>query len=235
VTDRLRWDPELTKAGRGHSLLRDPVRAALAAGSVIMAVGSLMPWAQGLIGLQPVAFGGLDGAADGLIMFTLAIVLVLIARNPGFLEAPDGGRRWAPMLIGLACVCLWLLGRQSAEIEIGRWENDDGSGSLQPGYWIAGAGVILVAIAGSIASLRRHEGESGSPLSLVRMPRSSDVVPLATAVGAIAGLVGGGVLALNLFSAVTVGAPIVFFGAIGVVIGLSAGRRIGRLLARMLA
>jgi hypothetical protein len=234
MSDRLRWDPELTRAGAGRSILRDPIRLALAVGSVIMAIGALAPWAQGMIGLLPVSFGGLDGAADGLIMFTLAIALALIARNPGFLEAADEGRRWAPMLIGLACVCLWLLGRQAAEMEIGRWENDDGSGSLQPGYWVAGVGVAIVAIAGSIASLRHHEGESGGRLSLVRKPRRSDLVPLATTLGAIVGMVAGAAFALALFPPVTVGAPMVFFGGIGVVLGAFGGRRIGRALARLL-
>ena len=141
VTDRLRWDPSLTTARSGRPIYRDPLRLALAVGAAIMFVGALLPWAEGRIGFLPKRFGGLDGAADGLILATLGFVLIVIARSQDFLEAPDGGRRWTPMLIGVVCVGIWLLGRQQAEQAIAAWEDDDGSGTLVMGYWVAGIGV----------------------------------------------------------------------------------------------
>jgi hypothetical protein len=233
VTDRLRWDPRLTKIRSGKPLRRDRVRLALVIGAVITAIGAMLPWAEGRIGFLRVAFGGMDGAADGLILGTLALVLILIARNPGFIEAPDAGRRWAPMIIGLVCVGLWLLGRQRAEIEIAHWTEDDGSGSIVGGFWLAGLGVAIVAVAGSYASLRTHEGETSSATSFVRMPRRSDAIPLLTWLGGIAGLVGGVLLALAIFPPVTVGAPIVFFAGIGLVAGAFAGRSLGRGIVRV--
>jgi hypothetical protein len=230
MTDRLRWDPALTARKRGREFLRDPIRIGLAVGAAAMAVGGLLPWAEGLIGFLPMRFGGLDGAADGLIMFTLAIVTALIASNEGFLEADDGARRWAPMLIGLACVFLWLLGGQAAQMEISRWQDDDGSGSLQPGYWLAGVGAVTVAIVGTVASSRRREGDAGSVLPSLRRPRRSDVAQLAVAAGAIAGAIAGGALALALFSGVTVVAPMVFFAAIGSAVGAYVARGLGRRL-----
>lgn len=49
----LRWDPELTKSERGPSILRDPLRAGLAAAGIALMVGSLLPWAEGTVGFQP--------------------------------------------------------------------------------------------------------------------------------------------------------------------------------------
>lgn len=230
MTDRLRWTPELTARKRGREFLRDPIRIGLAVGSAAMAVGALLPWAEGLIGFLPMRFGGLDGAADGLIMLTLAIVTALIASNEGFLEAADGARRWTPMLIGLACVFLWLLGGQAAQMEIGRWQDDDGSGSLQPGYWLTGLGAVTVAIIGTVASARLRETDAGSGLPSLRRPGRSDAAQLAAAAGGIGGAIAGGALALALFSGVTVVAPMVFFAAIGFLLGASAARGLGRRL-----
>ena len=120
------------------------------------------------------SFGGFDGAADGLILAAFAIAGVLMARSSDFLDAVDGVRRWAPLLLGLACVGIWLLGWQSAQFRIQGWEDDDGSGSMTIGYWIAGVGVAIVAIVGAYASLRYHEGQGSDPLALLRMPRRSD-------------------------------------------------------------
>ncbi len=234
MTDRLRWDPSLTTARTGRPFYRDPVRLPLAVGAAIMMIGALLPWAEGLIGFLPVRFGGLDGAADGLILATLGFVLLLIARSRDFLEAPDGGRRWAPMLIGLVCLGIWLLGRQMAEQAIAAWEDDSGHGSIVTGYWVAGVGVLAVLIVGSFASLRHHEGETSSATALLRMPRRSDLAPLGASVGAIAGAIGAGAGAVAIFPPTTVGAPLIFFAGMGFVVGAYAGRRLGSGLRRVL-
>lgn len=234
MTDRLRWDPSLTTVRSGRPIYRDPLRLALAVGAAIMFVGALLPWAEGRIGFQPKRFGGLDGAADGLILATLAFVLIVIARSQDFLEAPDGGRRWTPMLIGVVCVGIWLLGRQQAEQAIAAWEDDDGSGTLVMGYWVAGIGAVIVAVLGSFASLRHHEGETSSPTSLLRMPRRSDLEPLGATFGAIAGAIGAGGAAVAIFPPSTVGAPLIFFAGIGFVLGAYAGRRLGSGLRRLI-
>lgn len=206
----------------------------LAIGAAVMFVGALLPWAEGRIGFLPVKFGGLDGAADGLILATLAFVMLLIARSHDFLEAPDGGRRWAPMLIGLVCLGIWLLGRQQAEQAIAAWVDYDGSGSIVTGWWVAGAGVLIIAVVGSFTSLRHHEGETSSPTSLLRLPRTSDLAPLGATLGALAGAIGGGSAAVAIFPPTAVGAPLVFFAGFGFVVGAYAGRRLGTGLRRLL-
>lgn len=229
MTNRLRWDPELTTARTGRPFYRDPLRLGLAIGAVIMMIGGFLPWAEGHVGYLPMRFGGLDGASDGLIMATLGLVLLLMVRSADFLSAPDGGRRWAPMVIGLVCVGIWLLGRQRAELSIATWEDDAGGGSIVAGWWFAGLGVLLVAILGSYVSLRHHEGETSSPTALLRLPRRSDLVTLGATVGAVVGAVVGIAAALAIFSPTTVGAPLAFFFAGGFIAGAYAGRRLGQI------
>jgi hypothetical protein len=230
VTNPFRWDPSLTERRTGRPLVRDPLRLGLLVGAAVMIVGAFLPWAEGMLGFLQVRFGGFDGAADGLIMATLGGILVLMAWRDDFLEAVDGAQRWSPMLIGLACVALWLLGRQSAELRILSWEEDDGSGSIVAGYWIAGLGVAAVAVVGSIASLRRRPGETGVPLPRPRMPRRDDVESVAAVMGAILGAIAGGAAALNLFASPAVGVPLLFFGFLGFVFGGLAGQSVGRRL-----
>jgi hypothetical protein len=235
MTNRLRWDEDLTKVRSGGSILRSPLRLALAIGAVIMATGAVLPWAEGMIGFQAKQFGGLEGAADGLIMATLALILLLFARDREFLYASDGGRRYAPMIIGLVCVGLWILGRQSALQAIAGWERDYGHGSIVIGYWIAGLGVAIVAVVGSYATLRHHEGQTSNPTALLRLPRRTDVIPLASLAGALIVMIAAANLALAIFPPTTVSAPLLFFVGIGFVAGWYLGRAVGRLLARLLA
>jgi hypothetical protein len=234
MTDAFRWDPQLTTPRRGRPIYRDPVRAGLAIGAIVMTIGSFLPWAEGHIGLLPKQFGGFDGAADGMIMTGFAVVLLFFVRNPEFLEAPDGARRWAPMLIGLACIALWLLGRQQAEMAIRSWEADSGGGSITTGWWINGIGVLIVTAAGSFSSLRRRPGAAPASFRVGRSPRRSDIQSVTGAIGAGVGTIAGVMFALSMFSAVTVAAPMIFFGAVGLVFGGFAGGSIGRRLARLL-
>lgn len=235
MTDRLRWDESLTGKQRGRGLLRDPLRLGLVIAAVVTVVGAVMPWAEGRVGFLPVRFGGFDGAADGLILATLGLVLLFVYRNRDFLDAIDGARRWAPMLIGLSCVALWLLGRQSAEIAISHWVEDDGSGSLVVGWWIAGVGAIAVALLGSIATLRLRPGESRTPTPRPRVPRREQIVSVSAGVGAVLGAIVGGTAALNLFPPQAVGVALMFFAALGLVFGGFAGQSVGERLRRYLA
>lgn len=230
MTNPLRWDPALTKARSGRPIYRDPLRLALAVGAVMMMVGGFLPWAEGRIGFLPVRFGGLDGAANGVLISALGLILLVATRSEGVITAPSGGLRWAPMAVGVASVAIWLLGRQPAELAITAWQNDSGSGSLAAGYWLAGLSVLFVAGLGSFISLRHHEGETSSATSLLRLPRRSDLVSLGATFGAFAGLVVGAAAALSLFSPTTVGAPLLFFAGIGFVAGAYGGRRLGMLL-----
>jgi hypothetical protein len=231
VSHPLRWDPELTKVRSGESIIRDPLRSALAVAAIVLAVGAFLPWAEGLIGYLPKHFGGFDGISDGSILFVLAAILVVIALDHDFVRARDGARRWTTMIIGLICLGDVAIGRQLADFEIAHWVDQGGHGALAPGFFIAGAGALGVALIGSYASLHRREGETGGPASLFRRPRRTDAKPLATTIGALAGLALAVAAAVSLFPPVTIGGVIIFFAGFGVVIGAYLGKAIGQRLA----
>jgi hypothetical protein len=231
VSYPLRWDPDLTKAEKGPSILRDPLRAGLAAASIALAIGSLRPWAEGTAGFQPQQFGGFDGAGDGAILLFFAIALLLIARDRGFLRARDGARRWTPMIIGIICLADWFVARQQVELEIAQWVRPGGTGALTPGFYLAGLGALGAAVVGSFASLREGDGRGGGPVSLLRLPRRSDIPTLATSIGALVGLGFGATLAISIFPAAVVDAPLVFIAGFGVIAGGRLGRSVGRFLS----
>lgn len=233
MTDKLRWDPGLTERPHDPGLLRDPLRLAVVAGTMVFIVGSLLPWAEGMIGFLPVFYGGgLDPTADGFFLAILGAVLLFFVRDRGFVEAEDGPRRWAPMLIAIGGVVLWIVGSQSGATAIRRWEGDDGSGSLALGYWAAGIGVVTAAIAATIAALRRRPGEGAIRLPRPRLPGRSDVEGLLGAAGALVGMVVGVLGALAVFDPISVIVPLLFFGALGLIFGQFAGQSIGERLRR---
>jgi len=232
VTHPLRWDPDLTKVERSPSILHDPLRAGLAASGLAIVIGCLQPWAEGTVGFAPQTFGGFDGAGDGAILLFLAIILLFIARDRGFVEARDGGRRYLPMIIGLISIADWVIGRQQADLLIDGWLRTGGTGSLAPGFYLAGAGALGAAVLGSVASLRKGEGRTGGLGSLVRLPRRSDIPTLVASTGLVGGFLLGAGLALSIFPAAVVDAPLVLLAGFGAVVGAYAGRSIGRWLGR---
>lgn len=135
------------------------------------------------------------------------------------------------MIIGLICLADWIVARHQVELEIAQWVAPGGSGALTPGFYLAGLGGLGAAVVGSFASLRQGEGREGGPVSLLRLPRHSDVPTLATTIGALLGLGLGATLALNIFPAAVVDAPLVFTAGFGVIAGARLGRSVGRLLS----
>ena len=231
--DRLRWDEGLTKTRRGHAILHSPLRLLMAAGAIIMIIGSFLPWAQGFLGLLPVQFGGFDRASDGLILTVLgAVILFIVVRLPDFLDAPDGPKRWAPLVIGLGCVGLWLVGWQQSLITIESWERDYGHGSIAAGFWVTGIGAAILAVTGTYASLRYREGQKTDATALLRRPRRTDAGPILAWVLGIAGLLLGVWAALAIFPPISVAAPMVFMGGIGMILGAYLGRSLGATIAR---
>jgi hypothetical protein len=223
----------MTEVRRGRKLFREPLPTALAIGAVILMIGAFLPWAQGMIGFLPVSFGGMDGAADGLILATLALVLLLLAWKDDFTEPIGGIRRWLPLVAGLVCVGIWVLGWQSANLAISHWADDDGRGSIVAGYWVAGVGVAIVTIAGAVITLRPRVGEPRMPVPQPRAPRRDDIPEVVAWIGGVAGALVLGAAALALFQPVSVGIPLLFFGSIGAMVGVHWGRSLGRRLRRL--
>jgi hypothetical protein len=235
VTHPLRWDPDLTKAERHPSILHDPLRAGLAAAGLAIVIGCTQPWAEGTVGYQPQSVGGFEGAGDGAILLFLAIILLFMARDRGFVDARDGARRYLPMIAGLICLGDWVIARQGANFLIEGWLRTGGTGSLAPGFYLAGLGSLGAAVVGSVASLRKGEGRTGGPGSLIRVPRRSDVPTLVASLGLVVGFLLGAGLALSVFPATVVGAPLVFLAGLGAIAGAYVGRSIGRWLGRPLS
>jgi hypothetical protein len=229
AAEGLRWDENLTRPRRrGHSLLHSPLRITMGVGAVIMIIGSFLPWAQGHLGFLQVQFGGFDRASDGLILAVLGVVvLAVFVRSEDFLDAPDGARRWAPLIVGLVCVGLWLVGLQQSLITIESWHTQYGDGTIVAGWWVTGVGALIVGITGVYATLRHHEGQPSGRSVIVRKPRRSDAGPILTWLGGIAGLFLGAGAALAIFPPISASAPMVFMGGIGMILGAYLGRMVG--------
>jgi hypothetical protein len=232
VTHPLRWDPDLTKAERNPSILHDPLRAGLAASGLAIVIGCFQPWAEGMVGFVPQTFGGFDGAGDGAILLSLAIILLFIARDRGFIVARDGGRRYLPMIVGLVALADWAIGKQQADVLVAGWLRTGGTGSLAPGFYLAGVGALGAAVLGSVTSLRKGEGRTEGLRSLLRVPRRSDIPTLVTSIGLVGGFLLGAGLALSIVPAAVVEAPLVFLAGFGAVAGAYLGRLIGTWLGR---
>lgn len=233
MIERLRWTADLTRRSDPRSaIVRDPLRLTSAVGAILLIVGSALPWATGLVGRLAVSHSALDGAADGAILMVLGIVQLVLTRDRSMATATTTAVRYAPLGLGLVCLGIWGLGVQAALIDIGHWIDDDGSGALAIGAWIAGlGGAVLVAVAGTATSLLPRPNAETVRLG---RPGREAIEPVAAAIGAVAGIVVGMLGVINIVpNPAFAGFGLMVAAAVGGLVGGFGGSYLGRLLARV--
>jgi hypothetical protein len=227
----MRWMPD--RPTRFGWMLLEPARVIVGIGAAMGVLAGLMPWAEGTApgrsGFEPVAFSGLDGAGDG-------VMLMLLAGAIGFLSlhrTPAGSRvrsvRLAPtVLVGLAGAT-WLTGHRAALAAIDAWGRRGGHGDISLGLWLAAAGILAMA-AGSawlLPPVLRWKAAADDPGDLVTIHRR-DLMEgvggvIGTFLGAIAGISGAvAVTGPTIIGMIALGAT---FGGL---LGAYAGARVAR-------
>ena len=224
-----RWEPP-TDSGPRLRLIRQPLRAALVIGGALAIVGSFISWADGqLPGRIAVDFSPMT-SPDGVILPILAASAIGLVLSEGVAESRTRTLQAALAVLGLIAVLIWISALGSANREIAEWERQHGTGAIGAGIWLAAMGVALLAVAGTLLSLRawRANGVAGDPTDVV-VTRRSVVRAAIEVVGGVVGLVGG--IVLGLVIAGPPGLAVMAFGSmLGGAAGLAAGNRVARLV-----
>lgn len=228
MTDGYRWEPSADEQ-RGPGLIRQPLRLALTVGGGLAVIGSFVSWADGVLpGQGAVSFSPVT-SADGVILPILAVAAIVIGLSEGAAESRTRTIQAALAVIGVIAVLIWISAYGSAAREIDVWLAKRGSGAIGAGIWLAAAGVALIAVSGSILSIRawRANGAGSDPGDVVT--RRSVVRAVVEVACGVAGLAGG--IALGLAPMGPGGLALMAFGSIlGGAAGLAVGNRIGRLI-----
>ena len=187
----MRWQP--TRARRFSSLLLEPARIVVGIGGACVVLGGCMPWADGVApsyaGTGPEFFSGLGGAGDGLVELFLGAITAFLVLH----RTPAGSRvrtvRLLPAILVVLAALTWISGYRAAIDAIDTWVKRGGHGTIAPGLWLVGVGVLLMA-AGTLRllpSALRWQSEAGDPGDLVAVSRGGVAVAIASLAGTVVG------------------------------------------------
>jgi hypothetical protein len=223
-----------TRARRFSWMVLSPARATVGIGALMAVIAGFMPWAEGHApghsGIESVFFSGLAGQGDG-------VVLILTAAAAGLLtvhRTPATSRvrtiRILPSIFVALAALTWINGLRGSLAEIAAWERRGGQGGIAPGLWLAGLGIVLMAV-GTIVLLpevirwRRHADD---PVDLGK-PGARDIAEI---IGGCVGILVGGwlgiVFGLSLIGQTVVMGAIALGAVFGGLGGAYAGAWIGR-------
>jgi hypothetical protein len=155
-------------------LLLEPARFAVFAGATLTFLGTLAPWATGTgKGSEPVSFSPITDP-DGVLFVLLSIAMPVLVASRTAAESRTRTLQALPVALGLVALLNWL-----AALRAGTPATVDGGGVAwlhqpEPGPFIAGVGVSLLAIAGTWIGVRewQHNGTQPDPLDIVLTRRS---------------------------------------------------------------
>jgi hypothetical protein len=172
MTDKLRW--ELPDERRLRPLILEPARFAMVAGVVLTMIGTFTPWATGVdYARNPVSFSPITDA-DGVLFVMISIAAPVLALARSVAESRTRTLQASTAVVGAVAVLNWI-----AAVRTGPPPYVAGTQVLwmhqqEPGLFIAGAGVALLAIGGSRIGVNawRHNGTMHDPLDVVLTRRS---------------------------------------------------------------
>jgi hypothetical protein len=229
MSSSVRWEPPV-EGQRGPRLIRHPLRLALVIGAGLAIVGSFTSWANGqLPGPTAVDFSPLN-SADGLLLPIVAGLAAWLALSESVAASRTRTLQAILAILGLIGLLTWISALGSANRAVAGWLAKGGTGQIGIGIWLAAVGVALLAVPGTILSIRawRTNGAAGDPTDVV-ITRRSVVRASIEVAGGVIGLVGG--IALGLVPAGPSGLALMAFGSMfGGALGLWVGNRLGSLI-----
>jgi hypothetical protein len=223
------WQP--TRARRFSWLELTPARAVVGIGALMTFIAGFMPWAEGHApghsGIEAIFFSGLAGQGDGvvLILVSLGAGLLTVHRTPATSRVRT--IRLLPTVLVALAALTWINGLRASLLEIAAWGRRGGDGSIAPGLWLAGIGIVLMA-AGTIVLLPgvlRWQRRPDDPVDLGK-PGLRDLAEL---IGGGAGILIGGWLGILVGISLT-GPTLIGTIALGGLAGAYAGAWLARTL-----
>jgi hypothetical protein len=131
--------------------LRDPLRATLLVGLLILAIGTLMPWMLvWMPGRNFFEVSGFERAGDAGILLELGLVALALTWSSQAWHSKIAILLAGPLIVGLACLFLLRVAYADAMTYFASLENSGGYGSLLPWFWVAIVGAIIVTIGGAL-------------------------------------------------------------------------------------
>ena len=154
--ERLRFPEPTPPQGRSlPRVVRDPLRAATLAAAVITIAGAAFPflriWKPGL-GWTEVT--GFENAGDGGFVLEMALLAAALVWIDGAWNSRIVPLVAGPAILGAAGVVLLRDFYQTGVAMLADLGGSGGHGNFEPGFWVAVAGALALAVTGAIETWR---------------------------------------------------------------------------------
>lgn len=191
---------------------RDPVRAALIVGLVLLLIGSALPWMR--VWLPHDGFfevSGFERAGDAGLLLELGAVALVLTWSQSAWRSRITVIVAGPLILGLVCVLLLRVANGDANIYLGSLKLQGGRGSILPAFWVANIGAVVASIAGAVR-LWRTRARLSFNIGLTRQA-------VAGAVGGVGGAVAGFIAGTTIAQLMTAGSIAAVSSSVVVVLG----------------
>lgn len=191
--------------------LRDRLRFATLAATLLMIVGTVLPWIRAWRpGTGWFDVSGFEQGGDGGLVLELGLLAGVLVWSTRAWQSRIGPLVAGPGLAGVACLIVLRLWHENGLTFFRLLTNAGGHGSFQPGFWLTVLGAIGTTACGAIAIWRSRGRVSYAP--------GASAAGIAGALGGAIGAVGGFVAGSQIATLLTDGSPV---GASGVLIVLA--------------
>ncbi|MEO8468340.1 MAG: hypothetical protein ABI573_01585 [Chloroflexota bacterium] len=205
-------EPTPRKRRSLRETFRDPVRAPLIVGLVLLLIGSALPWMR--VWLPYNGFfevSGFERAGDAGLLLELAAVALILTWSQAAWHSRITVIVAGPFILALVCALLLRVANGDANIYLGSLKLQGGNGSILPAFWAANVGAVVALIAGAI-----HVWRARARLSFnIGLTRQA----VAGAVGGVGGAVAGFLMGTTIAQLLTVGSIAAVASSVVVVLG----------------
>lgn len=210
-------------------LWHEPVRAVAGLSAAVIVVSAFLPFAVGHVpdargDLKPMSWSGFQGAGDGAILLSLALIAGFLALHRGVAESTTQLAQLAPLIVAALIVFTALNALREASAAVAEWQRSNGDGALGPG--------MVASLLAAFAQLA-----SGAWLAITRYRRATDpsdqwrlsARDVAEGVGGAIGGIGGfwGALVISSTQLHAMYAPLMILASlVGALLGILLGARL---------
>lgn len=217
------------------ALLRDPARALVLLGGLLLVGGAFLDWMRGWLPyVEWFEVSGFQRAGDGIIALFVGIAAIVVARSERVAAGGSALLVVIPLGLGLLALAVIRLAHQDLGIYIASLTKYGGRGEFLPGFWVTVAGAVIATLGGLV---RAWAGRETLRRVRVRLPLSGTATAVGVVAGTVAGIIGGagfaGWITAGTIAGIAASVTMLFaiaFGFAGAGVGAWLGGRIGRSL-----
>jgi len=211
----------------------DLPRVALVAAALLLAAGSLIPWAVGADAMgRPLDYRATEGTGEGVVLIGAGVLLLFLARDRLMWETASRTVQYLPIIVVLLGAAMWIGVENYAGQMIDGWRRNSGTGELTIARYLVLGGMGLAVLAfGWLewkrpAEVRARMRPLVVELGLTRWSAAS--VVLALIFGALGSVLS--VLAILSLAGMQGMLPAIILGVFGMFGGIAVGSLVSRWL-----